>query len=89
VTVRGVDSSGEPFEEKTVLVNLDAGGMYFCLPQTITLGSEIYGMIELPKNANTPRSILRVSVEGIVSRVEPWLDGTSGLAVRFTRHRVF
>jgi len=86
VTVEGVDSSGESFEEKTVLMNLSAGGIYFCLSKTMRPGTKIKAFIEA---ANAKGSSVRLAARGVVLRIEPWLDGTTGFAARLTRYRSF
>lgn len=86
ITVEAVDSSGVPFQEKTVLKNLSAGGIYFSLSKRIRTGTRIRAFIE---TANANGSIVRLAAHGVVLRIEPWLDGTTRYAARLTRCRPF
>lgn len=52
-------------------------------------GSEIYVVIELSKVPDTMGPTVRVAAQAIVLRVEPWMDGTYGFAVRFSKHQIF
>jgi hypothetical protein len=89
LVVRGLNRFGEPFERRTFLVNLSAGGMYFSLSDEISLGAEVYAVVELCSASRRSRSSARVAVQGVVVRVEPWMDGTHGFGLKFTKHQVF
>lgn len=89
VVLRGLNTLGEPFERRTYLVNLSAGGMYFSLSDEIPLGGDVYAVVELGKTSMGSRSSARVAAQGVVVRVESWMDGTHGFAVKFTKHQVF
>jgi c-di-GMP-binding flagellar brake protein YcgR len=89
IVVRGLDTLGEPFEGRTFLENLSAGGMYFLLSELIPLGSEIYVVIELRNASKSNCSTVHLAAQGLIVRAEPGTDGTQGFAVKFTKHRVF
>jgi hypothetical protein len=63
--------------------------MYFSLADEIPLGGEVYAVVELGSASRRGRSSARVAAQGVVVRVEPWMDGTQGFAVKFTKHQVF
>jgi hypothetical protein len=64
--------------------------MYVSLSDEIPLGSEVYAIVELGHTARKKTcSGARVAVQGVVVRVEPWMDGTRGFAIKFTKHQVF
>ena len=63
--------------------------MYFSLSDEIPLGGEVYGVVELSTTSRRSSSSARLAVQGVVVRVEPWMDGTLGFAIKFTKHQVF
>lgn len=52
-------------------------------------GSEIYAVIEMSKVSKIMGPTVRVAAQAIVLRVESWMDGTYGYAVRFSKHQIF
>lgn len=87
VTVRGMDTSEQAFEIHTVLENLSSGGLYLRLPRRLEPGAKLSAVVRLSTAADQEAPAPRVAVQGVVLRVEPKLDGGTGVAVRFTRHR--
>ena len=88
VTVRGVDAMGEPLDIDTVLDNMSVGGLYVRIPRRIEPGARLAVGIRLSERWDE-RPAARVATRGVVLRVDSKPDGEHGLAVEFTRHRVF
>jgi hypothetical protein len=87
-TVRGVDATGDILDVETVLDNLSGGGLYVRLQQRVAQGAHLAVGIRLSE-AGVPGRAARVAARGVVLRVEPAPDGRFGLAIRFTKSRVF
>ena len=88
VTVRGVDATGEPLDIDTVLDNMSVGGLYVRIPRRLEPGAQITVGIRVSAPWEE-RPAARVATRGVVLRVESKPDGEHGLAVAFTRYRVF
>ena len=88
VTVRGVDAMGEPLDIDTVLDNMSVGGLYVRLPRRIEPGAQLAVGIRVSVPWEEGAGA-RVATRGVVLRVESKSDGDHGLAVEFTRYRVF
>ena len=88
VIVRGSDAKGIPFEVETVLENLSAGGLYMRLDRDVEPGAKLFCLICFSTSAQD-RGATRIAARGVVLRAEPRPDGTSGVAVCFTYHRIF
>jgi hypothetical protein len=87
-TVRGVDATGEPLDIDTVLDNMSSGGLYVRLPRPIEPGTRVrVGIRVWVPGERQPGA--RIATRGVVRRVELKPSGEHGLAVAFTRHRVF
>ena len=65
MVLRGLNTLGEPFERRTYVVNLSAGGMYFSLSDEIPLGGDVYAVVELGKASIGSRSSARVAAQGV------------------------
>jgi PilZ domain len=88
VTVRGIDSQGEPMNVDTELDNLSGSGMYVRIPRRVERGARLAVGIRFSEAGMSGR-VPRVAARGVALRVEPILDGSFGLAIAFTKTRVF
>ncbi len=88
VTVRGVDAMGEPLNIDTVLDNMSVGGLYVRIPRRLEPGAYITVGIRVSAPWEE-RPAARVATRGVVLRVEPAPGGEHGLAVAFTKYRIF
>jgi PilZ domain len=88
VTVRGIDAIGEPLNIDTVLDNISGRGLYVRIPRRVEPGTRLTLGIQLSESLHG-RPAARVAVRGVVRRVESMPDGENGLAVEFTRYRLF
>ncbi|MFN7945812.1 MAG: PilZ domain-containing protein [Blastocatellia bacterium] len=86
--VRGVDASGSPFKLDTLIENLSAEGLYLKMNRGIMSGTELAIAIRLSAASVGLENSTSVATRGIVLRTELQPDGTCGVAVRFTRHRL-
>ena len=87
-TVRGVDASGQTFEESSTLDDLSAGGLFFQLPRQVEPGASIFVVFPFPTAPSDKVPPPRVAVRGVVRRVVPRPDGTRGVGVSFQHHRL-
>ncbi len=84
VTVRGTDALGDHFTSTTVLDNLSARGLYFCLPRPVAPGAKLFLVVRLVPGADAGAG---VALRGGVVRAELLPDGRYGVAVAFDQHR--
>ena len=85
----GVDAEGRAFKEETVLDNLSVGGIHLPLKQGLLIGQNVTISVRLSTAPNPPTPTLRLAARGTVRRAERRSDGTWGVAIEFTRRRVF
>jgi len=88
VTVRGVDAVGERLDIDTVLDNVSRSGLYLRLPRLVEPGAQLTVGIRVSERWEE-KPAARVATRGVVLRVESRTGGEHGVAVAFTRHRVF
>ncbi|HEY7441614.1 MAG TPA: PilZ domain-containing protein [Vicinamibacterales bacterium] len=88
VTIRGTDADGHVMDIDTWLDNLSGGGMYVRIPRRITPGARLAVGIRFSE-AGTSGRVPRVAGRGVALRVEPTPDGRFGVALAFTKTRVF
>ncbi len=88
VTVRGVDATGEPLDIDTVLDNMSGGGLYVRIPRPIERGARLTAGIRVSPSGALERSA-RIAVRGVVTRVDLTPSGEHGVALAFTKHRIF
>lgn len=87
-TVRGVDATGEPLDIDAVLDNMSTGGLYVRIPRPMEPGMRLtFGIHVWVPGAEEPGA--RIAARGVVKRVNLTSRGEHGLAVEFTRYRVF
>ena len=80
---------GRMIREDVQLDNLSIGGLYIRIPQQqVETGSQIGVAIRLSTETSETFDALRLVARGVVLRNEPQMDGSCGIAVRFTRRRV-
>lgn len=85
-TVFGVEASGKPFKSHAVLDNLSGGGLYLCLTQDVEQDTELSIVTRLSTAPTEEAPGALVAISGVVLRVEPQSDGSSGIAVLFNQH---
>jgi hypothetical protein len=85
--VYGLDSSGEPFEVRTVVDNLSSCGLYVRLSTPLEPGAALSITVCLTTTGSADTRCSRVALHGIVLRSELKHDGTCGVAVSVTGHR--
>ena len=83
--VRGMNARGEWFDTNTTLENLSVGGAYMRMPEPIEKGAALFFVVQIFQNE--ARAPANVAARGIVLRVEPGPENTSGCAIRILRHR--
>jgi c-di-GMP-binding flagellar brake protein YcgR len=86
-TVRGLDQTGDRFTLDTILDNLSSTGLYLRLARMVAPGAALFIVVRLTVVPAQQVAAASVAVRGVVLRAELQLDGTWGVAVRFTRHR--
>lgn len=88
VTIRGNDAHGKALDFDTMLDNLSGSGMYVRIPRRFERGEPVAVGIRFAETGTLDR-VARVAARGIVVRVDPTPDGAFGLAIAFTKTRVF
>jgi hypothetical protein len=88
VTIRGVDAHGRALDVDTMLDNLSGSGLYVRIPRRVERGEVVAVGIRFAE-AGTLDRVARVAARGVVVRVDPTPDGAFGLAIAFTKTRVF
>ena len=87
VMARGNDAKGAPFEVRTVLENLSAGGLYMRLDRDVVPGARLFCLICF-STSTQDRGAMRIAARSVVLRAELRLDGGSCVAVGFSHHRI-
>gem|GEM_PF-5978984 len=85
--VKGEDAEGSPFELKTILRNLGAGGLYLSIPRRLSPGDCMDIVIRLCRAGRTGARAPLILAHSRVLRTEARADGEYGLAVEFLSHR--
>jgi hypothetical protein len=86
VVIEGHDVTGSKYNEKAILSNLSASGLYMKAYRQVENGSKLAVTVLLTNEAideDTPK----IATNGVVVRTEPQIDGTCGIAVKFTHYR--
>jgi hypothetical protein len=84
--VEGFDDVGNKYHENAKLDNLSASGLYMKANRKIETGSKLTVTILLTLelvDINTPK----LATNGIVVRIEPQIDGTCGVAMKFNNYK--
>jgi hypothetical protein len=87
--LRGHDSEGQAFKEDTLLDNLSVGGLHLHLKRKLVPGAAVSIAVRLSVAPTREIPALRLGARANVLRVEPCADGGYGVAVQFTRRRLF
>jgi hypothetical protein len=66
--VEGVLPQGDTFHEKTTLQNISSGGAYFTLDSSVTVGSKLDLIIDLPPNLTDGKRV-RLRLRGLTVRL--------------------
>ncbi len=85
--VRGVDGTGDRFEEEVVLESLSARGLYVRLRRPMAIGTTLFICVKLWLSDDADVRGPQVAVLGTVVRAEGQPDNRCGIAVTFDRHR--
>jgi hypothetical protein len=85
--VKGEDAEGSPFELKTILRNLGAGGLYLSIPRRLSPGDSMDIVIRLCRAGRPGARAPLILAHSRVLRTEARADGEYGLAVEFLSHR--
>lgn len=85
--VRAKDVDGRLFEERVVLKNLSAAGLYVCLPHRLELGTVLFAAVRLTLDRSHPEHAPGVAVRGVVLRADPQDEGTWGYGLVFIQQR--
>jgi hypothetical protein len=86
VIIDGYDVAGNKYNEQANLENLSASGLYMKAYRRVKNGSKLSVTVLLTGETvgeDTPK----IATKGIVVRTEPQIDGTCGIAVKFTNYR--
>ncbi len=86
-TVRGIDATGERFEEEVVLDSFSAHGLHVRLRRPVMHGTRLFICVKLWLGEGSDVRGARVALHGHVLRSESQPDGRCGIAVGFERHR--
>jgi hypothetical protein len=86
-TVRGVDATGERFEECAVLDGFSPWDLSLRLARPIARGARLFVAVRLSTAAAEVVPAPCVALRGVTTRVERRHDGRCGLEITFTRHR--
>jgi hypothetical protein len=84
--VEGYDDAGKKYRENAKLANLSASGLYMKANRKIENGSKLTVTILLTielVDIDTPK----VATNGVVVRIEPQIDGTCGIAMKFNKYK--
>jgi hypothetical protein len=88
VLVRGVNNQGEPFQFRSVVRDISAGGLCSVSPEALMIGERLYlHVLFAQANARAPQAP-KASLRGIVLRTEKRPDGTCIFAVSFLKKHV-
>lgn len=82
--VEGVLPQGDTFHEKTTLQNISSGGAYFTLDSSVTVGSKLNIIIDLPPNLTEGKRV-RLRLAGLTVRLSRSAGAgkKQGIALRF------
>jgi hypothetical protein len=75
------------FEERAILSNLSAGGLYLRLGRVVEPGRRLSVLIHLATEPTEQTATL--AVRGVVVRTEPQPNGQCGVALQFDRYHIF
>jgi hypothetical protein len=82
IHMRGVDEFGCGFDANTLVDNISGGGLYMQLARPVGEGSKLFAAVQLSNGVT-------ITARGFAIRVEKRPFGLTGVAMRFTRTRLF
>ena len=85
----GSDPDGKAWKEDVLLENVSAGGLYLRLRHAVQKDTPVAVAARLSTTPARRFPALRLGARGVVLRTEPQDDGTCGVALEFSRRRVF
>ena|SRR5437867_3056636 len=83
------DHQGLAWKEDAFIENVSAGGLYLRLNRNIQKDAVVSVAMRLSTLPTKDLPVLRLGARGVVLRTEPQDDGTWGVALEFSRRRVF
>ncbi len=86
VIIEGHDMTGSKYSEKARLNNLSASGLYMKAYRRVENGSKL-AVTVLLTDETIDEATPKIATNGVVVRIEPQLDGSCGIAVKFTNYR--
>jgi hypothetical protein len=86
VMIEGYDAVGNKYNDNAMLANLSASGLYMKANRKIENGSTLSVTILLTSSL-TDKDTPKIATNGIVVRMEPQIDGSCGIAVKFNNYR--
>jgi hypothetical protein len=84
-----MDTDGKAWKEDALVDNVSAGGLYLKIHHALPKDSTISIAVRLSITPPRKFSVLRLGARGVVLRTDPQDDGTYGVALEFSRRRVF
>jgi hypothetical protein len=84
--VEGYDADGTKFNDQAKLANLSASGLFLLANRFIENGSKLTVTVLL-SNSMIDKEVPKLATNGIVVRTEPKMNGTCGVAVKFSNYR--
>lgn len=85
--VRDLEQRDSPFEERAVLSNLSAGGLYLHLGRVVEPGHRLFVLIDLASHPT--KQTAKLVARGVVVRSEPQPNGQCGIALQFEHYHIF
>ena len=86
VIIEGYDGEGNKYNESARLANLSASGLFMKAGRNIENGSTL-SVIVLLTSTLVDKDTPKIATNGIVVRTEPQIDGTCGVAIKFSNYR--
>ena len=83
VRVWGIDSDGEMLSLDSLLDNISSSGLFLRIPSRLKISSQVSLVVRLLNGSS-----VMAAIRGKVLRDDPQLDGSRGIAVMITEHRV-
>lgn len=85
--IHGMDAEGRLFKDYVVLENISSSGLDVRLPQRLKPGLMLFIVVRLSLQPEWHVSAQYLVARGKIAEIEPQADGTSRVAVAFTRCR--
>jgi len=85
----GMDSDGQAWKEDALIDNVSAGGLYLRIHHELQKEATVSIAVRLSTTPPRRFPVLRLGARGVVLRTDLQDDGTYGVALEFSRRRVF